>query len=291
MKYASLLTASTLISGVITHPFTVLTILQQSRSSSVKGIDNKSSFRALKDAAEQIGLEGLLRGWAPVVLLNIPSQVIYVWIQERTREFFRHELKKLMPKASATLIEGAQSLASSIIANGVSLVPYVPGEVITSRMITEGKKEITTAKMIRQMWKENGIKGFFRGSFYSFATHTLYSTNWWWWYSVCRRKGYSVGFLRKNPFLLDTSTGVIAGIVATLASHPLDTLKTRIMTSTNQKRRGFIQQIVAREGLFSLMHGLKASMYHAAFISALFSLSYELIKRVCSLDLEYAASH
>jgi len=280
--YTSLLTGFTLLAGLSTHPLTVLTVLQQSKSNIVKGIDSHSSLQALREASKQIGFRGLVRGWAPVAFLGIPAQVTYVSIQEGSREMFQKIVKGSIKDASPTFTDILQSIASSIVANVASLIPYVPGEVLTSRMIIE-RKGLGTINMALQIWKENGVRGFYRGFSSSFATHFLYSANWWWLYSVCRREGCKLDVLKDNPFLLDSFAGTIAGVVATCVAHPVDTLKTRIMTTRGSYRDSslptVLRKVLSTEGPQALLHGLKASAYHAAFHSAIFALSYEIIKR------------
>lgn len=63
--------------------------------------------------------------------------------------------------------------------------------------------------------------------------HSLcrYSTQWWWSYSVCRRECGKIPLIRENPVCLDLAAGLVAGLVTTACLHPLDTIKTRIMTA------------------------------------------------------------
>ena len=56
------------------------------------------------------------------------------------------------------------------------------------------------------------------------------STQWWTAYSGLRREAVKYEYLRKRPALLDAITGVSSGLITTLVIHPLDTLRTRIMT-------------------------------------------------------------
>jgi hypothetical protein len=70
-------------------------------------------------------------------------------------------------------------------------------------------------------------------------------------------------------------------ISSTCIAHPLDTLKTRIMTG-NKLRMPLIETlkgIVQTEGYLSLFKVLPANVYQAALTSTGFALSYEVVKR------------
>jgi hypothetical protein len=154
----------------------------------------------------------MFRGWAPIGLMGVPSQLMYLTITETTREKFQRSLKKLLPNLSNNTIDGLQASATSVVANVVSYVPYVPAEVISSRMMIQGRKGHGMTKIMKLIYSEDGIRGFYRGFSASLFYGILLSAQWWFSYSVCRREFAKIEFLKSNPFLLDASTGFIAGV-------------------------------------------------------------------------------
>ena len=94
---------------------------------------------------------------------------------------------------------------------------------------------------------------------------------------------------------LDVASGVSAGLLTTVCMHPIDTIKTRIMTSssaftptgTNPSNpttshvsiRKTVLDVLKKEGTKGLWRGLTASMYQSTISSAGFAIMYELIKR------------
>ena len=126
-------------------------------------------------------------------------------------------------------------------------------------------------------------------------TYYMHTHRWWWVYSVMRRECSKIDVLSHNIMALDVASGVSAGLLTTVCMHPIDTIKTRIMTSssaftptgTNPSNpttshvsiRKTVLDVLKKEGTKGLWRGLTASMYQSTISSAGFAIMYELIKR------------
>ena len=364
-KYTAFLTTFSLISSLITHPFNVIMTRQQagilnSRSDSFVGL--------VKDNIHVLGFGGLFRGWLPIFVAGIPSQVLYLSIIESSREHFQWLMDRNLnamsrdnslsscsatdsvidrstttdgldselsttvqnenPRSSSDRFSGEpsftsrvcadfiQAFFSSVVANTVSLIPYVPAEVLSTRLIVQGRNGHGMVKMAKLIMFENGVRGFYKGFTVSLSFNVLFSAQWWWSYSVLRRECSKLEHFATNPQLLDASAGLMAGLFTTCCLHPIDTLKTRIMSETQSTstlnvvtRRphsifgnrqhfsvgmlsipkypsmfGTLRDIIRTEGSKVLWRGLKASMYQSVLASSGFALSYEAIKRFSLKD-------
>ena len=138
-KYSSMLTAMGVASSLITHPFSVITTRQQAGHHITGDPRSSSVFSAMRGLVGTLGWRGMFRGWTPVAVMGVPSQLIYLTITESTRESFQRTLKNVFPSLPSALIDGMQSAGTSVIANGVSYIPFVPAEVISSRMMIQGR--------------------------------------------------------------------------------------------------------------------------------------------------------
>lgn len=286
-KYTTLVTSFSLVSSLITHPFTVLMTRQQVGVSSSSGITG-----SIRENISTIGLSGLYRGWLPMFVMGIPSQVAYLSIIESSREIFLVGTNKVLIPANI-YTDFAQSLFSSILANTVSLIPYVPAEVLSTRLMIQGNSGIGIVNMSKQIYMENGLRGFFRGFNASLSFNVMFSAQWWWIYSSLRRECSAIEIFSRKPQLLDATTGLAAGLLTTCCMHPLDTLKTKIMASSVAKSTSMeasssiidvFRHVVKTEGSRALWRGLRASLYQSVIASSGFSLSYEFIKRVSIKD-------
>lgn len=143
LKYLSLLTGASIISSVFSHPFHVVTMQQQAgilKLFARKDFKEINFFQLLvlnlKEIKNKIGIRGLFRGWIPL-MLEAPSHALYFAVTESSREYVVNALK-LACISSSFLIDPIQSAISSVLANAVSLVPWVPAEVLSSKLALQG---------------------------------------------------------------------------------------------------------------------------------------------------------
>jgi Mitochondrial carrier protein len=282
-KYSSSVTAFGIFTSTITHPFNVVMTRQQA-SPEIMGNSTKRGFTVFSNMYHLIrksGIRSIFRGWLPIASVGVPSTLVYLSIVESTRERFQHALKKILPGCSSFAIDGIQSLMTSVIANGVSLLVWVPAEVISSKMIVQTETNLGMTAMTRRVWRQDGIPGYFRGYNVSLFYGVLAGSQWWWAYSVSRRELSGFKDFAESPVLLDATSGFIAGMYSTIVGHPIDTLKTRIMTNEGKFRSiyGSLKNIVVQEGWRALFRGLPASVYQSGLSSTGFALGYEIVKR------------
>lgn len=93
-----------------------------------------------------------------------------------------------------------------------------------------------------------------------------------------------------SPTLLDVTAGLFAGLISSACLHPLDTLKTKIMTNKSFANDYSVittlSRVIREEGKMSLWRGLPAMLYQTAITSSGFALAYETIKRLSVSDGE-----
>ena len=95
-------------------------------------------------------------------------------------------------------------------ANAVSLIPWVPAEILSAKLAIQDRKgAIGMNEMIAQIYRKEGIFGFFKGFFSSLAVHVTYSFLWWVSYSTTRRQVevFFPTLQRDNLLFYDAITG------------------------------------------------------------------------------------
>ncbi len=108
------------------------------------------------------------------------------------------------------------------------MVPYLPADLLSSRLIIQGVNAVGTADMAKRILKESGPSGFYRGFSASLLLGVLSSTQWWATYSISRRQlERYTGLHDSHPRLFDMGTGVTTGFFTALCMHPIDTIRTR----------------------------------------------------------------
>ena len=107
-KYISLLTFSSIVSTLFSHPFQVLMLRQQSG----KFLDYEvitNIFDSIRLCVKTIGINGLLKGWIPI-FLEAPSYAIYFAVTESSKEFFIEKFEYL--KFPIIVLDAIQTLLS-----------------------------------------------------------------------------------------------------------------------------------------------------------------------------------
>jgi hypothetical protein len=275
-----------LISSLISHPLAVVAVRQQA-GDSVTGETYKKGnmLSVLRQSYKSIGLKGLYRGWMPMATLGIPSNLIYISTLEISREYFQKSFKTAFPSLSPYSIDLMQAIASSVIANAFSIVPYVPAEVLSSRLMIQGKDGLNTRDMAKQIYREQGVKSFFKGFNSSLLVGIVLSSQWWFTYSSVKRLTQSLPSYEQYSLGYDAFTGMAAGMTGAAVAHPFDTIKTRIMVDSEAgggQYKKFIPTLVdtvRKEGVQRLFKGLPAVLYQSALGSTVFALCYEFMKR------------
>lgn len=278
LYYSSLLSTFSLASTFAVHPLIVLTVRRQAAA-----VSDRSSRLTLRSTYNDLGLRGLYRGCLPLAIMGMPSSIVYFLAYEASRELVHREVLSLFPKIAPTTLDFVQAASSSVLCNSLSLLFYVPAEVVSSRMIVQPRDGLGMRDMIGNVSSERGVSGFFRGYSPSLVTAVLSSSIWWSAYNICRRTTH--GYFDKNPpQTLDAFSGFVAGVSSVVIGHPFDTLKTRIMTGVAKDRSMLVniaRLILSRE-LSSLWKGFAPNFLQSALTSSGFAVMYETIKRISS---------
>jgi hypothetical protein len=282
--YTALLGGFNICSGFISHPFTVISVRQQADPKVLGEGHRKDMLSVLRHSFSTFGIRGVFRGFLPMAVLGTPSNILYFTAIESSREIFQPIIINTFPHLPKEAVELLQSSTTAVFANFISLIPYVPAEVMSARMIVHPTRT-SIFKIAKQIYQETGFRGFFKGFSSSFSVYFVSSATWWTSYSLSRRYGMHTEFGQANPLLIESGCGALSGLIAVSVSYPIDTIKTRIMSNPSSKVltfRSVFKDLIRREGPRALFRGLPASLYSAAIGSTIFAASYETIKSAAS---------
>ncbi len=223
--YNMLLGSFSLMASLVTHPLTVLSVRQQA-GSGVMGshIVGGNVISHMKSAISTVGIRGMFRGWIAIAAVGAPSNVIYFDLMEKTRELFQEGFRNSFPGASPLIVDGLQTVCSSMVATFISLIPFVPGEVLSSRLIVQGRNGLGTWEMAKSVLRESGPSGFFRGFNSSFLVGMIGGAQWWFCYGLCRKYGMETNLGKDLPIVVECGAGLFSGVTSTIVAHPFDTI-------------------------------------------------------------------
>jgi hypothetical protein len=272
------LAASTLIASALagsltrlfTHPLDTLKArLMASTSSNLKD--------CVITTFKGEGIRGFYRGFLFTAISSVPASCLYFSSQEWSREHW-------FPSA----------LHSGFFAEVLSCAVYVPIDVVKERMqaqlldpITKeyGLKYNTGIGAVKNIYKHEGILGFYKGYFSTLASFGPFSGLYFFFYEEYRNWAvkYFDGGKNIPAYAFWGGAGFCGGVAAFLTS-PLDLVKLRMQLDPSSKvflSRGMVagfNQIVKEEGLRGLFRGSSARVLYFAPSTACSMALFEVLK-------------
>jgi solute carrier family 25 protein 44 len=257
------------------------------------------------------------RGLGVVVGLAIPARIIYISTLEYSREQFdtsaRHFLSNPPPPLGTYSREMSGLLPlvtpfSGGISGGLAAVSsqviVVPMDVVSQKLMVMEEKVYTSegsATMVaRSIIRTDGWQGLYRGFGLSLLTSLPAGTIWWGTYSGLRDKlsnfesleddgkGYIPRVARQ--VVIQVASAFSAAMAASLATQPLDTIKTRLQVGANDlstkprsSLRSIAKELVSTPGLYK---GLLPRIVHMGVWGSVLSAAYEVLKLVSRKDYD-----
>lgn len=257
------------------------------------------------------GVRGLYRGFW-ISSFQIVSGVFYI----STYEGVRHILTQRGSgdKVKAVLAGGAASLVGQTI--------IVPFDVISQHIMVLGmnahgqqinplgiqitaKKSELAVRIAREIFKRDGVTGYYRGYTASLLAYVPNSALWWGFYHVYQ------GLIRINShwisftifeFLLDELikvlpsnvshlliqciAGAFGGFTTTIITNPLDIIRARLQVQRLDSFSRAAMELWTEEKFRMFFKGLSARLVQSAAFSFSIILGYETIKRI-SVEEQY----
>ena len=87
--------------------------------------------------------------------------------------------------------------------------------------------------IIRVIWRESGVRGFYRGYLASLMTYAPSSSIWWASYGAYTAIFSDILSFDTPKVVIQAISGPLAGITAAVATNPLDIIRTRLQVSTS----------------------------------------------------------
>jgi solute carrier family 25 protein 44 len=262
----------------VNHPLAVVkTRLQHS-----SGEHTNSTQAALRSLARTHGFRGLYVGYVAATLGAMPGELLYVATVEHVRTELGAVTQSLTPVLGERAADGVRLFVAGAVANLSSLVLYNPVDVVVQRAFVafDGTSQRPILDAIRATWRDAGVVGFYRGYMASLATYAPSCAVWWSVYGMSRNS------LKENAQLpawaSEAAAGLVAGTASAAATHPLDTIKTRVQTGVHGPSASWwtvASSAVRSGGVSGLYRGLGARLMELGPMSAIGAVGYEMIKR------------
>lgn len=241
-------TASSLCEALVYYPLDLLrTRLQVQRE--------PFSVRVFIRTVKQLGPSGLYRGfWSQ--LGGLPSYIIYMW----SYSYFRDRLQGVVDASSGNRNISHKTspwvaFAAGGLADVFSNVFLCPAEVVIQRLqISElaQRRYKGGIDAMKHIFKEEGIRGFYRGLGATLLTYAPGSAIWWMTYEhykeifsrwIDSRHATGEATLTVSQhYTAQFLAGLVAGVVTVVATNPMDVIKTRLQTQHTQFAQAKLDQ-------------------------------------------------
>ncbi|XP_054722718.1 solute carrier family 25 member 44-like [Uloborus diversus] len=133
--------------------------------------------------------------------------------------------------------------------------------------------------IVREVYKKDGLKGFYRGYYASLCTYVPSSALWWMFYPVYSDALASVLPLWTSHMFIHCIGGQMSGITVAVITNPLDVIRARIQVHRMNSFSSALNKIWFEEGILFLSKGLSARIIQTFFSSFFVVLGYETLKR------------
>lgn len=243
-------------SCVLLQPFDLLkTRLQQldhttSSSAAQRYTSRTQKLVAItKDIIRSNGYQGLWRGTTPTVIRNVPGVALYFYSVSHLRHVAS---QRQIPYISVALspsdtLSGSSTMAKlsttgNLLTGAVArvVVGFIlsPVTVVKARFESSNfssSTERTLLSSMREIHTQSGFRGFFQGFTATALRDAPYAGLYLALYEACKTNlsGLSPGMGTGN-WMVVSGSGLLAGTLATLLTHPFDIIKTRMQTTPSE---------------------------------------------------------
>lgn len=260
-KFLAAGAAAGMVSKTVTAPFERIKVLQQTADGKVR------TWAVISDVVRSSGLRGLLRGNAANLLQIVPFAALVCAVYSPLVR-----AQPLRPGADPHAPWPAWRMASGAVAGVVATCVTYPMDVVRGHMSIQGLEnsptevyDKTVSSAFRRIVDSRGVSGLYRGLVPTLGSIAPFVGIQMAFYDVLKAYGAS-RFPRiqdkkryATPYYL--SCGVLAGIVATYATHPIDLVRRRLQLGSvggfsYSSTRNAFGTILKTDGIPGLFRGV-----------------------------------
>ncbi|XP_025413654.1 mitochondrial ornithine transporter 1-like [Sipha flava] len=137
--------------------------------------------------------------------------------------------------------------------------------------------------MVREIWKKNGFKGFYRGLWATMARESVGSAAFFGTYELTRGLLTPADKRKEDLNVVATmAVGALSSVTMLLPSYPMDVIKSRVQMSEKGVNGGYRAVWNTIGSLRTLYSGLWPTLAKSVLVSGMFLFAAEITKRFLS---------
>lgn len=212
-------------------------------------------------------------GLAPQVLLSGPAGAV----QFLAADGIRNELTQRLPEVSESALGRAMiQMVAAACGTALAASVRVPQELIKQGCMAELYPNAAVA--VSEIWKRGGLFAFYKGARSTMIRDVLWNSLSFTFFRMLsegKKDGQQQGASAQYV------NGILAGSLAALLTHPLDVLKTRVMTSrgavSTSSLFSQLSSMVSKEGPGVLLKGILPRLFYLGPLASLVFATNEII--------------
>ncbi|TLD11845.1 hypothetical protein PspLS_11240 [Pyricularia sp. CBS 133598] len=267
---------------VVGHPFDLVKVRLQTAE---KGVYS-SAIDVVRKSVARDGMRGLYAGVSAPLVGVTPMFAVSFW---------GYDLGKTLVRSATSNQDGPLSIAQISAAGFFSAIPMTaitaPFERVKVILQVQGQKQLAPGEkprysggvdVVRQLYKEGGVRSVFRGSVATLARDGPGSAAYFAAYEYIKRKLSPVDPVTGKPsgelsLMAITCAGAAAGVAMWIPVFPVDTVKSRLQTAEgNVTIGGVIKGLYAKGGYKAFFPGFGPALARAVPANAATFLGVEL---------------
>ncbi|KAI8337381.1 mitochondrial carrier domain-containing protein [Choanephora cucurbitarum] len=278
--------AAGLVARTITHPIDTINIRLQTttlRSTQPRSahvfktiifpdlVDRNTSFKEKMQS-----IKGLYRGLPVALFFAVPALSVYLSCYESTKQ-------KLSTTYHVPQDSSLNHLISGCAAEVAGGLLFTPMEVMKNRLQTQRGQHVRLRLFVSNIYKQEGLRGFFRGYWMGLAVFVPHSMAYFATYE--KLKQWVLSKVDKKHFGIYMACSSTAGVASILISTPLDIIKTRWQISAAEQGKAYrdgpiaiAKNMLLKEGRGAFVRGIYARIAWGIPTTAISMTVFEVLK-------------
>ncbi|XP_059815459.1 solute carrier family 25 member 44-like isoform X1 [Hypanus sabinus] len=246
------------------------------------------TFDAFAKILQAEGISGLYRGFLVNTFTLISGQC-YVTTYELTRKYVAqynnsNVIKSVIAGGSASLVAQSITVPIDIIsqhlmvqgqAMGRFQLPDRGGAAPARRLFMGHTKDV-----MLQIFRLDGLRGFYRGYAASLMTYIPNSALWWPFYHLYAEQLSHVTPSVCPHLVVQAMAGPLAAATASTLTNPMDVIRARVQVEGRCSMIQTFKQLMAEEGGWGLTKGLSARILSSTPSAVCIVVGYETLKKL-----------
>ncbi|XP_059477673.1 solute carrier family 25 member 44 isoform X2 [Neocloeon triangulifer] len=261
---------------------------------------HNEAYKGMMDACIQIrkseGMRGLYKGFW-VSAAQLISGVFYISTYEGVRHILKERelvsdsrIRGMVGGAAASLVGQSIVVPFDVISQHIMILGQAKGASHATNplgVVVEGRTKFQIAAYVTaEIYRRDGLKGYYRGYTASLCTYVPNSAMWWLLYHFYQDELHRLLPSGCSHLMIQCISGTMGGFTTTLLTNPLDIVRARLQVQRIGSMSRTFRELWAEEGMRIFSKGLSARLVQSAVYSFAIILSYESIKRL-SINDEY----